>query len=354
MTQHAIDSAIDRGLDFLEHRQLPSGAFELRVAMINPDTDPVPDGVLFATPLVAESLSHIEDGRSGRMIDRAAAFLLAQMEPFGSWRFWNKGERGHFSCPPDVDDMACASNVLRSRGILIPDNLPLFLANRDRRGCFYSWLLPRWPLPRSLRHAIVAFRSWLHLPGLLYFLKRTQASLNDVDGVVNANVIFYLRDHAIAAPVVEHLIEIFRQGREADCDKWYRSGLEYHYFVSRAFSAGCQALGAIRDEAVGRIVSHVNPDGRIGSNTLETALAICALLSWGTAPPAIGPAVNYLVSTQRADGSWPRFVAFTGGPRIDIGWGSEELSTGFCLEALARARRIHGSPIPLVADTLRA
>ena len=37
-----------------------------------------------------------------------------------------------------------------------------------------------------------------------------------------------------------------------------------------------------------------------------------------------------------APGHWPRWLLYYGGPKLLLGWGSEEMTTGFCLEALAR------------------
>ncbi len=41
-------------------------------------------------------------------------------------------------------------------------------------------------------------------------------------------------------------------------------------------------------------------------------------------------------SSLTADGSWPRAALYYSGPKKLYGWGSEELITGFCLEALLR------------------
>jgi hypothetical protein len=47
-------------------------------------------------------------------------------------------------------------------------------------------------------------------------------------------------------------------------------------------------------------------------------------------------AVNFLIQNQSENGCWPRWIAYWGGPKKLQGWGSEELTTGFCLEAIAR------------------
>jgi len=83
---------------------------------------------------------------------------------------------------------------------------------------------------------------------------------------------------------------------------------------------------------------------RIGDDVLNTALAACALLYWGSSTPALECAIHLLLTEQRRDGSWPRAALYYSGPKKLYAWGSEELITGFCLEALLRYRIL----VPLV------
>jgi hypothetical protein len=138
--------------------------------------------------------------------------------------------------------------------------------------------------------------------------------------------------------VIDYLIEIVRKRKEGVCDKWYWNRLSFYYAVSRNFYAGVQAFAVVRDEVIARIVEGAGEDGRIGANALDTALAVCALRNWGSAPPALVRAVRFLLGAQGADGAWPATVFYYGGPKRRNGWGSRELTTGFCLEALLRAR----------------
>jgi len=52
-------------------------------------------------------------------------------------------------------------------------------------------------------------------------------------------------------------------------------------------------------------------------------------------PEGLAKAIAYLVSTQREDGSWKRIPMY-GGPPTPTTFGSADLTTGICLEALAR------------------
>jgi len=155
---------------------------------------------------------------------------------------------------------------------------------------------------------------------------------------VNANVLFYVGELPETRPVVDYLIDIRRRDAEDSCDGWYANHFMFYYAVSRNFHAGVSALGAVRDESVARIIGAAKPDGSVGDSVLNTALAACALLYWRSAPPELERAIRFLMTEQRADGSWLRASLYYSGPKKLYGWGSEELVTGFCLEALLHYR----------------
>jgi hypothetical protein len=227
-----LDRAVGRGLAFLRRSQLPSGEFKVFMSTDHAlGRDCVADSSPFPTALVAYSLGFAGRAGAGDMLDRAVRFLLAEMEGPGLWRYWTKGHRYHSAIPPDLDDTACVSYVLRRHGARFPDNTRLVLANRDRAGLFYTWVTPRWPMPRVAAFWRASLRQWLSPLKLHYFWRLNESEPSDVDCVVNANVLFYL-----------------------------------------------------------------------------------------------------------GDGEWARAVLYYGGPKRYYGWGSEELTTGFCLEALLRYR----------------
>ncbi|HEX8206127.1 MAG TPA: hypothetical protein VF587_08720, partial [Solirubrobacteraceae bacterium] len=157
------------------------------------------------------------------------------------------------------------------------------------------------------------------------------------DAIVNANVLAHLGDGPYAPPVVAHLVDVFRRGTEHACDKWYRGPFTFQWAVARAAAAGVRGLDAIRDESCARTLAGARDDGRIGAGPLDTALAVCALSDWGAETPRA--ACAYLEAAQGEDGSWPAAPFYYAGPREDLPrWGSAELTTGFCLEALSRCR----------------
>ncbi len=339
MTSNGLEAGIGRGLEFLRRNQLPSGEFKVYMSPdLNLERDCVFDSSPFATALIAYALGFADAAAAGDILDKALRFLLSEMEGPGLWRYWTKRHQSHTTIPPDLDDTACASFVLRRHGIPFPPNLKLILANRTRGGLFYTWVTARWPLPPLPSYWRVVLSQWRRPLKVYYFFKLLEPTRRDVDGVVNANVLFYVGEGRETGPVIDYLIDVLRRGEEDRCDGWYANRFMFYYAVSRNFHAGVEAFGEVRDESVERIVGAAEADGSIGGGVLNTALAACALLYWRSSPPELERAVRFLLDEQSDDGSWPRASLYYSGPKKLYGWGSEELVTGFCLEALLHYR----------------
>jgi hypothetical protein len=334
-----VEASIEHGLEFLFRSQTPSGEFKVYRSTDHAlRKDCVIDSSPFPTALIAYSLGFSRSEKAVAVIDKATRFFMAEMEGAGLWRYWTKAHQYHSTIPPDLDDIACVSEVLRRHHVDFPANLKLVMANRDPRGLFYTWLTPRWPLPLNVAYWRTVLRQWLKPFKLYYFWKLNESAPHDVDCVVNANVLFYVGERAETRAVIDYLVNVVRQQEEGCCDKWHLNRFTFYYTVSRNFHAGVQAFAAGRDEVVNRIIKAAQDDGSIGANVLETALAASALQNWGSAPPELSRAIRFLLATQGAAGEWPKAVLYYGGPKKYYGWGSEELTTGFCLEALLRYR----------------
>lgn len=175
----------------------------------------------------------------------------------------------------------------------------------------------------------------------IYFRKFDAVEPDDVDGVINANVLAYLGTIPGTEGIVKYLLDIAEQGLEADCDKWYRNPLIFYYSLSRCYAMGMNVFERVKDSLTYRITALANPDGSIGDTDLDLALAICSLLNFGHRSSLLDNAVAALIKTQGASGNWQRSAFYYAGPQHAgpvsyHGWGSEELTTGFCLEALIR------------------
>jgi hypothetical protein len=341
MGANDLDAGIRRGIEFLRRSQLPSGEFKVFMSpSLSLDRDCVFDSSPFPAALIAYSLGFAKPAEVKDILDKALRFLLDEMDGAGLWRYWPKRRQSPAMIPPDLDDTCCASYVLRRHGIPFPPNEGLIFANRTPEGLFYTWMTTRWPLPRLLSYwRVVLLRQWLHPLRMYHFWKLVpEASRHDVDAVIEANVLFYLGERPETQPIIEYFIRVLRRGEEDCCDRWYLNRFMFYYAASRNFHAGVAALGEVRDESIARIVGAAKPDGSIGDGILNTALAACALLYWGSSTPALECAIHLLLTEQRADGSWPRAALYYSGPKKLYAWGSEELTTGFCLEALLRYR----------------
>lgn len=335
--QERAAAAMAAALSYIEEAQLPSGEIPVEVT-----TDPamrtgrVPDPSIFPTALALHSLSFA--GEAARpIVERAADFLLGEMGEGGFWRHWSRAHPQHRLLPYDLDDTACASAALLRVGRRIPDNRPAVAANRARGGMFLTWLLPqlRWTGLAHLRAALPALR---HPAALLLFFRRTSARPGDVDAVVNANVLHYLKDPAATAPVADRLVAILAAGAETQADKWYDDAAVVRYFLSRA-------LAPLRPEAEDILVRRCEEG--VPATALEGALRVCTLADWRR---AISPTLlDRLLEGQLPSGAWPAAAVYHGGrrrlrnggfasPHPDTPrWGSEALSTAFAVEALARS-----------------
>lgn len=333
------EASIRRALDFMRRKQLPSGEFKVLMSTDNSmEKDCVADSSPFATALIVYSLGFAETDAAAEMIKRALRFFLDEMEGPGLWRYWTRQHQYHSIIPPDLDDVACVSYVLRRHGVSFPANRRLIFSNRNAHGLFYTWVTPRWPLPFDALYWRVALPQLAHPLKHYYFWKLNESARHDVDCVVNANVLFYVGESAETRAVVDYLLDVVRRETEDCCDKWHLNRFMFYYVVGRNFEAGIAAFESVRREVVARILKAANADGSIGETVLDTALAACALLCWKDSSPELVHAVNFLLGAQGDEGDWPRAALYYGGPKKYYGWGSEELTTGFCLEALMRYR----------------
>lgn len=303
--------AIDRAAAFLRERQTADG--ELPVLASGR-----PDPSVFPTALAAWSLSFAP--AAADVHRHALDFLAREMHPRGLWKHWPRAHPYSHQLPPDLDDTSCASLALERAGRSVPGNRELLLRNRNRAGLFYTWKLTG----DQLRHPLVT----------LQFFRATSAKPFDVDAVVNANTLLYLGHSERTSAVKEHLLHVLRDGREAVCDKWYDNPFVVWYFLSRALRGASAEAG----EILVRRASEARP-----SNALEHALVLCVMHDWRrTADP------TPLLDLQLESGGWPAAGLYHGGrkrlgknrfalPHPDTPtWGSEELTTVFCVEALAR------------------
>ncbi|MCK8491280.1 hypothetical protein M0L20_05405 [Spirosoma sp. RP8] len=338
-----LEAAINKGVQYLEQHQYPNGEFCCYIAADEPMQGwCITDSTVFATMVVASCLLPLnERPEVDAMITRATDYIAGQMHRGGVWPVFSERHPWHHMVPYDADSLAYASALLEARGVRCfeESNVPLLLANRSQQGLFYTWFIlrPRWHTNRT--HWRLAIKEISQPITSFFFWRANECTRADIDLGINTNIVYYLGETEQTRPVIVALIQTIAEGREGNCDKWYRNPYNMYYLLSRAYKRGVVSLEPVIQPIVERIVAGVQPDGRIGKSVLDTAFAISTLLNFGADVPPLTNAVSYLIAKQGEAGEWPRWLFYYGGPKLLQGWGSEELTTGFCLEALAGYRQ---------------
>jgi hypothetical protein len=304
----ACRRATRAGVGFLARSQLPSGEFR---SLLSTDfdlrRDLVPDSSPFVTTFVLDSLRWQPSEAVEGMAERALGFLLREQDEQGLWRYWTQASPKRSLVPPDLDDTSCASWVLASYGRSFRDNRAAVAANRDGEGRFMTWLGP-------------------------------PEGENDVDGVVNANVVLYLGAGPETEAACDYLARLV-ESPESELGSWYYPDpLSLDHAVSRAARHGVVSLRGCRERLLARVSERCVAISR-HQHALGAALAALTLLNCEAEVELLDRQIEFMLESQCEDGSWPR-VAFYSGPRPplprSVWFGSEELTTALCLEALAR------------------
>jgi hypothetical protein len=303
--QHPV--ALSRGLEFLRRRQAPDGEFAARLWRVGQDPGAgVRDHSVFITACVLYALRHVEGAPVAEVERAAVRFLIREMRSPGVWSYWTAASGKRID--PDLDDTALISFLLRRHHphIALGSNLEAMLAARDGAGRFRTWLRP-------------------------------PERPNDVDAVVNANVVLHLGERPETEAACTYLRDCVLSG--GDSYRYYVDDSALHYAVSRASWHGVRALDDVREALVEQALARQRADGSFGDE-LCTAWTISTLLNaQSDRHDAIRRAVDSLLVRQLPHGGWPCVAAFAGpeppAPRT-FRWGSEELTTAACVEALAR------------------
>jgi hypothetical protein len=301
------EEALGLAVRFLVERQLPHGEFATLASVARSLAEPCRwDSSPFVTTfaLYALGLTGHEEARPA--IERGLRFLLDEREAPGLWRYWTSRNPRRVFIPPDMDDTCCASWILRRHGLDPGPNEPHLLANRDSTGRFRTWFAPD----------------------------------DGVDAVVNANALLYLGERAETAAARAYVVGTIDAGSEATASPFYADPLSLYYTLSRAYRHGVAALGSVADTVRRRTEARQDAAGWV-EDALTTALAACTWLNFGGSSEGLDRAIASLVAAQRPDGSWPKVGMYvdTPGQGPPSWYGSDELTTSLCVEALAEYLR---------------
>ena len=328
LTRTRLNAAITAAIDFLHRSQLPYGEFRTYAARdkrlrIDCRFDSSP----FVTAWVMDCLISWRGAQVKRMTSRALKFLRGEMERPGVWRYWSSQNEAHEFLPPDLDDTCCISFLLGHLNQPVPANRELILANRNMEGLFYTWMVPRPGSPRSVADTLEPL---IH-PGAR-LLWSINGILENVDPAVNANVLLYLGECRETQAALDYVVDSVQEEQEKHSVSFYPDRLTLYYLVSRAYRHGVGPLAEIGTLISDEVLATQQRNGSFG-NPFLTALGICALLNFDKRVPELGSAVQYLLDQQTEDGAWQKVAAFLGPAPY---YGSEELTTALCVQALAR------------------
>lgn len=336
MTNNNIENSIIKGIWYLQDHQYPNGEFCCYVGQDDEMKMCITQSNLFPTSLISYSILHLKHiPEAKEILDKACAFLQYQAMRGGAWNNFTVLNPLFPICPPDVDNTACASLVLQKLDKYYTPNRELILANYTETGLFYTWFTLRPKFNPTKNYWLLGLREFKHPIGTFLFWRNTEATRYDVDAAVNANILYYLGLNEQTTPIVDYMLDIIAKEKEDDCDSWYRNRFTIYYFFSRNYKAGIEKLKPAATVITERILHAFKNDHSIGESILDTALGVISLINCGYRSPLLAKAVEYIIDQQKRSGGWTRWAVYYGGPKKRSTFGSEEMTTGFCLEALA-------------------
>ena len=308
----AAREAIRRGLAFLESTIDENGAWHcIRFNVADPEIPRHFERPPFVSALCALALESSDEPRARAICTATKAYLIDTIEYPGFWRYYRH-------LPPDLDSTALCSLVIGTHPwIWLGRNVPGMLANRDEEGRFMTWVLAE-----DEPNVVSPFRI-------------------EADPVVNANVLACLGNHPSTRDVRRWLEALVTEDRLEGSSKWYPDTVTIYHAITRAMIRAKPALDHLRPMLADRILGLRDEKGRFG-NVLQTAQAVSALYNVGSLESIDAKReAERLLSSQRADGSWPELLAFGDqslkwGVVGQIGHGSEAVTSAFCIEALER------------------
>lgn len=319
------EESIAAGVGYLESAQFRSGQFRTLASVESSFRRPRRERSAFVTSHIAYSLAFVQDDRAPGIRNRALDFLAQEIERPGMWRWWTTGSPRHEYLPPDADDVACVSVLLKDRHPEILKNRDVLLQCRGSDGRFLTWLIPR------NQDQVELWSQWgLRISPNAITRLRIAGDYNNVDGVVNANVLFYLGDRPETSQAAAYLTRVVRHHQEDQHLTYYNSRIALYHAISRCYSVWNSFVQPLRRSIAARTAALLK-DGQL--NALDTALGICTLKNLGVNSAHLAASACSLLGLQREDGSWPACSMFLGpAPH----YGSPELTTAFCVEALSR------------------
>lgn len=298
-----IHRALLRGARYLSAQQLDDGGFSSQSASHHAATS-LAYRTTFLPSQILSCIAGIDMPELGVVQQKLTDFILGQKNEQWSYNYWarDSAEFSDLPYPDDLDDTFCALAALMKSNPKIFDGKALgsitqllVATETDEGGPYRTWLVD----------------------------SQTDKAWQDVDVAVNANIGYFLNLHGITLPNIESLTETAIQ-QDKLSSPYYPNTFPVVYFISRWYR-GKQLSRLLRDICQQK---HSTP--------LQAALKLGALMHGENTTLNPEPLVEYLLTTQASDGSWPA-DAFCIDPTIDGEAhyaSSSSVTTAFCMEAL--------------------
>lgn len=304
--------SIRNGLDFVESTLDKNGAWNcVRFNLSDPNIPRHYERPPFVSALCVLAIEDCTEAKATALCARTKNYLVETMEFPGFWRYYRH-------LPRDLDSTALCSLVIGSHPwICLGRNVSGIVANQDEDGRYKTWILEE-----GEPDVVSKFRI-------------------EADPVVNANLVAYLGDQPETKKAQRWLEQLVSEGDVEGTSKWYPDSITIYYALTRAVVRARPAFLSLESVLADRIMDCRDTSGDFG-NILHTAQAVSALYNIGQLERInVEQHVEQFIATQRADGSWPEYLAFGDqsmqwGTVGQIGHGSESVTSAFCIEALNR------------------
>ncbi len=301
-----IDNSVEKAILFLAKSQQPNGSF-LSLSSKSPTNfkEAIIFPSVFSSTLILSSLARINENETLKTIkEKLASFLLAQRSDAWSFNYWDREavEYKKIPYPDDLDDTFSALAALHLydpkiiTGEVLAKSVSLLTTLEvDEGGPYRTWLVD----------------------------ENSESAWKDVDFAVNSNIGYFLSLIGVSLPKQIDFLE--RQIAEDKIESpYYPNSYPLIYFISRFYK------GPYKDNLIKKIHS-LSP-----SNSLDNALCALSLMNLNEKHENIKDHVEYVIENQM-NGYWEAAPFYTGvNPKRDNNYfaGSDELTTGFCIEAL--------------------
>lgn len=231
-------------------------------------------------------------------------YLQRLCEYPGIWRYW-KG------LPPDLDDTAVCSIVLRSHPwIILGLNVQRILGFRDKQGLFRTWMVST---------------------------SNFEAGWNAIDPVVNANVIAYLGNHRLTQPAQRWIEQLVTDGQEADALVFYQKPMDLYLALARAICWAPPVFRTVETVLVERILTQLDTI-HVDNHVMRVAQGVVALDTLGATveTSVVNRLITQILDNQSSQGGWAGFDIWRLSPESPGSFQSEALATAFCVDAIGR------------------